>query len=165
MASILNTDLGDLYDQWGQRVAFNEGYRKGQLNEARSAGAEAASFGVDRETARDRYFQQMQARREDAAEFLASESASVDDAADDVTADLDDIGEVMNGEETLGMESCVSDETIDVHNPIVMDMHESWDICDDEERARWIELDMVEADYMNYWNDSPDFEINVNTWH
>lgn len=46
MASILNTDLGDLYNQWGERVAFNEGYQRQKIAEARKAGSDAFSLGI-----------------------------------------------------------------------------------------------------------------------
>lgn len=84
MSSILNTDLGDLFDQWGQRVAFNEGYQKQKIDEANQAGREAYHLGIDRIQGREIYFE---------------------------TKD-----QKFDGEETLGMESVVANETEDAFN-------------------------------------------------
>jgi len=46
------TNLTSLYTQWGDRVAFNEGYARQRIKEARSAGAEAFSAGLNRNSAR-----------------------------------------------------------------------------------------------------------------
>lgn len=108
MASILNTDLGDLYSQWGERVAFNEGYQKQKISSAREAGANAFNDGLDSSVARDNYFASQKQKSADAQEFLNSENVSSENV------EVEDVGEVMDGEETLGMESVVSGETEDL---------------------------------------------------
>lgn len=106
MASILQTDLLDLVNQWEERVAFNEGYRKQKISEATGAGRDAFRLGLDRAQGQDNYFQSRQQMNSEAAEFLAGDSAA--EGVEDV--DIEPVGEIIDGEETLGMESVVADE-------------------------------------------------------
>lgn len=108
MASILNTDLGELYDQWNQRVAFNEGYQAQKITEARDAGRDAFHLGVDRAQARDNYFESRDQRVSEAQEFLQPSDVSLE------VVDIEPIDEITDGEETLGMESVVANETDDL---------------------------------------------------
>lgn len=85
MASFLNTDLGDLYSQWGERVAFNEGYQRQKIAEARTAGQDAFSLGLDRVSGRDAYIEAKNSRFSEAAEF----EKNVDDLGV-----VEDMGEV-----------------------------------------------------------------------
>ena len=114
MASILNTDISDLVTQWGDRVNFNEGYAQQRVAEARQAGRDAYSLGLDKSVARDSYFESRDQRFVEAKEFLAGDSAA--QVADSEISDVepDSIGEVMDGEDTLGMESVVANETEDL---------------------------------------------------
>lgn len=122
MASILNTDLGDLYSQWGERVAFNEGFQAQKIAEAKNAGRDAFSLGVDRAQGRDMYFDAKEQRFSEAREFLAGEPAAQisDENISDVepeSIEPDQVGEVLDGEDTLGMESVVANETEDIYDP------------------------------------------------
>jgi hypothetical protein len=108
MASVLNRDIFELYDQWGQRVAFNEGYARKQIADARQAGSEAFTSGVDRKTARAAYFEKRANLQSEANDFINDQPASVDETA---AEPVDDLGSVTDGEETLGMESVVAGET------------------------------------------------------
>lgn len=110
MASILQTDLLDLVNQWEERVAFNEGYRKQKISAASGAGRDAFSSGLSRSQGQDAYFQSRQQMNSEASEFLAGDSAA--DGVEGV--DIEPIDEITDGEESLGMESCVSGETVDV---------------------------------------------------
>lgn len=92
--------FSDTYAQWGERVAFNEGYQAQKLGEAKQAGRDAFSLGVDRKVARDAYFDSKDERFSEAAEFIQSDFV-----------DIEPIGEVLDGEETLGMESIVANES------------------------------------------------------
>lgn len=121
MASILNTDLGDLYTQWGERVAFNEGFQAQKIVEAKAAGRDAFHLGIDRAQGRDMYLAAKDQRFSEAREFLNPEPQQIDDSRTDDISDVelepvevDPIGEVTDGEETLGMESVVANETEDV---------------------------------------------------
>lgn len=124
MASILNTDLGELYDHWGQRVAFNEGYERQKITEARQAGAAAFHNGVDRKEARELYFDARDQRVAEAKEFLHSEPIAIEDAGVQYD-DIQTITEVTDGEVTLGMESCVAAETEDFDDVLLSDCHEA----------------------------------------
>lgn len=108
MASILQTDLLDLVNQWEERVAFNEGFRKQKISAASGAGRDAFSSGLSRSQGQDAYFQSRQQMNSEAAEFLAGDSAA--EGVEDV--DIEPIGEITDGEEMLGMESAVSGESI-----------------------------------------------------
>lgn len=68
--------------------------------------------GLSRSQGQDAYFQSRQQMNSEAAEFLAGDSAA--EGVEDV--DIEPIGEITDGEETLGMESCVSGETEDVRH-------------------------------------------------
>lgn len=145
MASILNTDLGDLYSQWGERVAFNEGFQAQKIAEAKNAGRDAFHLGVDRVQGRDMYFDAKEQRFSEAREFLAGEPAAQisDENISDVepeSIELDQIGDVTDGEETLGMESVVADET-DWHSEAMEDVYNdaqaSVDSMSDEDWSRW----------------------------
>lgn len=57
MASILQTDLLDLVNQWEERVAFNEGFRKQKISAASGAGRDAFISGLSRSQGQDAYFQ------------------------------------------------------------------------------------------------------------
>lgn len=109
MASILQTDLLELVNQWEERVAFNEGYRKQKISDASGAGRDAFSSGLSRSQGQEAYFQSRQQMHSEAAEFLAGDSAA--EGVEDV--DIEPIGDITDGEETLGMESIVADETED----------------------------------------------------
>lgn len=128
MASILQTDLLDLVNQWEERVAFNEGFRKQKISAASGAGRDAFSSGLSRSQGQDAYFQSRQQMNSEAAEFLAGDSAAEGVDVEQFSRDYDDAVEmeidrymgpavdlendsVLDGEETLGMESCVSGET------------------------------------------------------
>jgi len=84
MASIFTTDLGELYNQWGERVAYNEGFQKRKIDSARSAGADAFDFGVDKGLGLDAYFSVRSALVDDAASFQVSDSAVSLDANSDI---------------------------------------------------------------------------------
>lgn len=114
MASILQTDLLDLVNQWEERVAFNEGYRKQKISVASGAGRDAFSSGLSRSQGQDAYFQSRQQMNSEASEFLAGDSAA--EGVEDV--DIEPIGDITDGEETLGMESCVSDESLDIPDSV-----------------------------------------------
>lgn len=150
MASILNTDLGDLYDQWNQRVAFNEGYRAQAIAESKQAGRDAFSLGLDRVQGRNIYNETKDQRFQEAREFFAPEPAAQVEDASDLSPEVvepDDIGEVTDGEETLGMETCVANETEDVKT--------GWETIRDEDGnflrvvnhdARWLTSDEILED-------------------
>lgn len=106
MSSILNTDISDLVSQWGERVAFNEGYQKQKIAEATQAGRDAFSLGLDRGQARDLYFEMQAHEREDVQAFLSSDSAAEDS--------MELFQEEDESMETLGMESVVCNESLDV---------------------------------------------------
>lgn len=112
MSSVLNTNLFDLYDQWGQRVAFNEGYRQQQVVEAKQAGRDAFHLGIDRTSARSAYFENRDQRFDEARQFIESENVQIE-SAEVEPVDIEPISEVTDGEETLGMESVVANETED----------------------------------------------------
>lgn len=112
MSSILKTDVFELYNSWGERIAFNEGFQAQKIADAKQAGRDAFSLGIDRVQGRELYFDAKDQRFSEAKEFLAGEPAA--QIADDVeteSIELDQIGDVTDGEETLGMESCVANET------------------------------------------------------
>ncbi len=90
--SNLISGFGNIYAQWGERVAFNEGYQAQKISQANSAGRNAFSDGLDRDEARSSYLES-----KDAQAFTESENV-----------DIEAVGEVMDGEDTLGMESCVA---------------------------------------------------------
>lgn len=113
--SILNTDLSELYDQWGERVAFNEGYKKQKLMEATQAGRDAFHLGIDRSQGREFYFDAKDQRFSEAREFLSGEinavgNSDISDVEPEVVA-IEPVGDITDGEETLGMESVVANET------------------------------------------------------
>lgn len=119
MASILQTDVLELYNSWGERVAFNEGFQAQKIADAKQAGRDAFSLGIDRSQGRDLYFEAKDERFSEAKEFLAGESAAQisDSEISDVepeSIEPDQIGDVTDGEETLGMESVVANETEDL---------------------------------------------------
>ena len=114
MSSILKTDIIELYDAWGERVAFNEGYRAQRIADAKQAGRDAFSLGIDRVQGRELYYETKDQRFSEAKEFLADEPAAQISDASDVepeSIEPDQIGDVTDGEETLGMESVVANET------------------------------------------------------
>lgn len=112
MASILNTDVKDLYTQWGERVAFNEGFQAQKIAEAKVSGREAFHLGIDRVQGRDMYFEAKDQRFSEVREFLSDGTATEEIAdVEPELVDVDPIGEVTDGEETLGMESVVANET------------------------------------------------------
>lgn len=116
MASILQTDVLELYNSWGERVAFNEGFQAQKIADAKQAGRDAFSLGIDRSQGQGLYFDAKDQRFSEAKEFLAGESVAQisDSEISDVepeSIEPDQIGEVTDGEETLGMESVVANET------------------------------------------------------
>src|SRR3989338_5670328 len=115
MASMLNTDLLKLYPQWGERIAFNEGYQAQKLSIARSAGSDAFKLGLDRNYARSAFFE--------SREFIQNENVQIE------SVEVDSVGDVTDGEETLGMESCVSGESIDSDNEFAY-MQPIWEAQD-----------------------------------
>lgn len=154
MASILNADLSDLYDQWNQRVAFNEGYRAQQISEARQAGRDAFSLGVDRQQGREMYFDGRDQRMAEAREFLAAEPAAQIEAVEPDVVEPDQISDVMDGEETLGMESCVANETEDCR---------TWydEAIEDHYKACWAEFNTVSAyDWADAHRMNREFDLN-----
>lgn len=106
MSSILNTDISDLVSQWGERVAFNEGYQKQKIAEATQAGRDAFSSGLDLDQGRDLYFEMQAHERDDVQAFLSSDSAA-EDSAELFQEDFESM-------ETFGMESVVCNDTFDV---------------------------------------------------
>lgn len=129
MASILQTDLLDLVNQWEERVAFNEGFRKQKISAASGAGRDAFSSGLSRSQGQDVYFQSQQQLKTEATEFLAGDSAADGLLADqyewaaargfeggdefELEAWYNSNDSVLDGEETLGMESVVASESLD----------------------------------------------------
>lgn len=116
MASILQTDVLELYNSWGERVAFNEGFQAQKIVDAKQAGRDAFSLGIDRSQGQGLYFEAKDQRFSEAKEFLAGEpAAQISDASiSDVepeSIEPDQIGDITDGEETLGMESVVANET------------------------------------------------------
>ena len=124
MASILNTGISELVNHWGERVAFNEGYQKQKIAEATQAGRDAFQLGLDRGQGRDLYFEMQANKREDVQAFLSSDSAAGGVDVDyssvvDQFGNEDEINDAAFQEEveaieTLGMESVVADESLDV---------------------------------------------------
>lgn len=84
MSSIFNTDLGELYNQWGERVAYNKGYEQQKINSAKEAGRDAFDLGVDKGLGRDAYFEARDSLTAAAAGFDVSDSAVSADAEADV---------------------------------------------------------------------------------
>lgn len=118
MASILQTDVLELYNTWGERVAFNEGFQAQKIAEAKQGGRDAFSLGIDRSQGQGLYFEAKDQRFSEAKEFLAGEPVAQisDESISDVESESiepDQIGDVTDGEETLGMESVVANETED----------------------------------------------------
>lgn len=150
MASILNTDISELYNTWGERVAFNEGFQAQKIAEAKAAGREAFHLGVDSAQGKDIYFAAKDQRFAEAREFLSSEPQQINDSrTDDISdvepepVDIDPVGDVTDGEETLGMESVVANETellddgVSWYEEVMQDHFETeqlkydWDIAHD----------------------------------
>lgn len=118
MSSILQTDVFELYNSWGERVAFNEGFQAQKIADAKQAGRDAFSLGIDRSQGQGLYFEAKDQRFSEAKDFLAGESVaqiSDDSDAESESIEPDQIGDVTDGEETLGMESCVANETEYLH--------------------------------------------------
>lgn len=82
----------DRIDEWQQRVAFNEGYRKQQIASARVAGADAYSLGLDRVQGRDMFFEAEFNHCEDANDFFNGHTSNgiTHDAISDVAPDIMD---------------------------------------------------------------------------
>lgn len=144
MASVLNTDLFDLYDQWNQRVAFNEGYRAQAIAEANQAGRDAFHLGLERVQGRQLYNEVKNQRHQEAREFFAAEPAAQIEDASSIEPEAikpDEIGAVTDGEETLGTESCVANETEDLQEEMVRDKYEETmyeiDNMTDEDWSSW----------------------------
>lgn len=140
MSSILKTDVFELYNSWGERVAFNEGFQAQKIAEAKQGGRDAFSLGIDRSQGQGLYFEAKDQRFSEAKEFLAGEPAAQisDESISDVepeSIEPDQIGEVTDGEETLGMESVVANETEDISD----------NFRDDD--------GMLSSDYVRMWND------------
>lgn len=157
MSSILNTDLGDLYDQWNQCIAFNEVYDRQEVKVMNEFAYDAISKGIDRATAREQFLSiglnnnvkdsssydlskdpdlsrsAMSFNPEDTdgkwtdADGVFPLDASGNDFYDTYgnpavmeyrrkkrAAQIEPITEVTDGEETLGMESVVANETEDI---------------------------------------------------
>src|SRR5674476_475521 len=93
MSSILNTDLGELYNQWGERVAYNQGFQKQKIDSARAAGRDAFDLGVDRVAGRDAYFS-ARSELEGNAVLFASDSALLDET---VGAEDDELSQIAAG--------------------------------------------------------------------
>ena len=154
MASILNTDLGDLYSQWGERVAFNEAFDRQKIRVMNEFAYVAINNGIDRVTAREQFFDVGLERVDRPSDLDIYGSAmafnpedpdgkwvDVDGAypldasgndfydthgnsaykkkgadVEPESIETDQIGEVLDGEDTLGMESVVANETEDVRH-------------------------------------------------
>lgn len=157
MASILNTDISELYNVWGERVAFNEGFQAQKIAEAKSAGRDAFHLGIDRVQGCDMYLATKDQRFSEAREFLSGENATeeISDSRTDETifdvepepVDVDPVGEVTDGEETLGMESVVANETEDLDDDrswydeamedLVNDAEATVNAMSDDDWSRW----------------------------
>lgn len=146
MASILNTDIGDLYNQWGERVAFNEGYQAQKINEAKQAGRESFHLGLDSSQGKDIYFEKKDQRFAEAKEFLSGESVAQNNESDFIEGEseiieTDFVGDVTDGEETLGMESVVANETEDLSDHGITDealqMNLNYDLNGFETYEKW----------------------------
>ena len=109
MVSILEIDVLTLFNQWEERVAFNEGYRKQKIVEAGQAGRDAFHVGIDRAQGQQNYFEAKDQRFSEAQEFLSSDASAIESDA----VEIETIEEITDGEETLGMESVVANETED----------------------------------------------------
>lgn len=122
MSSILQTDVLELYNTWGERVAFNEGYKAQSIAVAKQAGRDAFDLGLDKDQGKDLYFASRAQLAAEAQHFLDGDSASDFDAflsttpnGKKIVVEPDQIGDITEGEETLGMESCVAGETEDLY--------------------------------------------------
>lgn len=145
MSSILKTDVFELYNSWGERVAFNEGFQAQKIAEAKQGGRDAFSLGIDRSQGQGLYFEAKDQRFSEAKEFLAGEPAAQisDESISDVepeSIEPDQIGDVTDGEETLGMESVVANES-------------EWFEGEGMSESDRYNMDFEEAEYMDMWRD------------
>lgn len=114
--SIFNTDLGELYNQWGERVAYNEGYTKQQVDSARIAGKDAFDLGVGRSAGMDAYFSARSTLENEAQNFQFADSALGDEEIEDfrVGAEADELAEM---EDSDVLQAAEDDEQINEFNP------------------------------------------------
>lgn len=156
----------------GQRVAFNEGYQKQKILEANEAGREAFSLGLDRSEARSVYLDKRAQLASEAKDFLLDESAAQNNEADFIegeseTIETDPVGAVTDGEETLGMESVVANETEDLSGGFDMDEYQMAPVLlSDEAFAFYAEngghlRDILEID--SVWDDAHQMDLNYDT--
>lgn len=113
-----------IFSEWGQRVAFNEGYEKQKITEARVAGADAFALGQDRYEARSLYFSQREILEAEAAQFLAdaqtrdnlATSGSLTDVSLDVNDESDEMSsdffDSLSASENLGLASSVAPDSL-----------------------------------------------------
>lgn len=162
MASVLNTDLFDLYDQWNQRVAFNDGYRAQSIADANQAGRDAFHLGLDRVQGRSFYNDVQDQRHQEAREFFAAEpAAQIEDAS---SVEPDEIGEVTDGEETLGAESCVANETEDIAEYDVDEYAIAASHLSDSAFSNYAEHGGSIFDYTDSWQQEADIDIDLDRY-